>query len=168
MDFKAAETHQLQDMIDQHKSIFGDQHLISLIELESGMTNRNYKCTLSDGQIYIVRIPGVGSSLLVDRKAEWKNHKEIEHLKIDAKTIYFNYESGVKVSKYVENKFFSITTRERIQNVAGILKNLHQSELLFENRFNVGAMIGEYRMQAQTLSIDIGEDFYEALQKLKA
>lgn len=41
-------------------------------ELTEGITNKNFKVTI-EGKSYVVRIPGKGSDIFIDRKVEYHN-----------------------------------------------------------------------------------------------
>lgn len=67
-----------------------------------GMTNLNYLVDV-DGKSYVVRIPGHGTSSLIDRAREIQNLKLGSALGINPELVYFNIESGMKITETIED-----------------------------------------------------------------
>lgn len=120
---------------------------IKKIEVLGGMTNYNYKVCLKN-EYYILRIPGEGSNSIINRRYEKKNTIIVDKLGIDSECIYFNEDSGIKVSKYIDNAQTMNSnlakSEENMKLVAIALKKLHNSNYVFENEFNVIDKINEY------------------------
>lgn len=64
------------------------------------MTNRNYTFRYR-GDSYIMRIPGEGTSMLIDRTAEREAYRAIEKTGLSDELVFFA-EDGVKISRYYE------------------------------------------------------------------
>ncbi len=126
---------------------------IDKIEPLGGMTNHNFKVELN-GERYVFRLPGEGCSCFVNRKNENQNVQLIQNLKIDAKIIHFNENSGVKIAKYIDGaETLNPTTALKYKNkVAAILKKLHNSNLSFGNQFNVFNEIIKYELEIEKLT----------------
>ncbi|KOP77729.1 hypothetical protein AMS59_13850 [Lysinibacillus sp. FJAT-14745] len=121
---------------------------IKKIEFSGGMTNKNYKITLIDGNELQIRIPGAGTNSLVNRHNEIINSKAIEALEINVPTFYFNAHDGVKIAKYVKDaQTLSKQTAgitNNIENIATILKKLHSSDIKMNNAFSFISIIQDY------------------------
>lgn len=121
---------------------------IKKIEFSGGMTNKNYKITLIDGNELQMRIPGAGTNSLVNRNNEIINSKAIEALEINVPTFYFNAHDGVKIAKYVKNaQTLSKQTSGIINNmekIACILKKLHNANIKMNNDFLFVNIIQDY------------------------
>ncbi len=70
--------------------------------LKKGMTNRSFLFSVG-GQKYIMRIPGEGSGVLVDRKEETENYEAIKGKGICDEIFYLNAENGYKITRFIEN-----------------------------------------------------------------
>lgn len=70
--------------------------------LKKGMTNNSYIFT-HHGINYIVRIPGEGTDKIINRHNELEVYRAIEGKGICDDLVYFNAESGLKISRYLEN-----------------------------------------------------------------
>lgn len=120
---------------------------IDEIEVLGGMTNRNYLVTINNKK-YVLRIAGVGTTNIINRYSEKRNAKEVSKIGVDKELIYFNEETGVKISEYIE-KAETLNPETSKKNInllltSNLLKRLHTSNIKFENRFNVFDEIKKY------------------------
>ena len=69
--------------------------------LKAGMTNKSFLFEV-DNQSYICRIPGKGTDVLIDRKHEYDSYMAVKDLHITERIIYFDRESGYKISKFYD------------------------------------------------------------------
>ncbi|HTN08415.1 choline kinase family protein [Agriterribacter sp.] len=130
-----------------HEKLLPENHseIVSLKLLKEGMTNSNYLCITEAGSKYVIRIPGYNTSEMIDRKSEWANHHKITVLNLNTKHVAYLKNSWIKVSVYVENTLETITSRYKAIDIAcKALKRLHNSDIVFANRFWVSDMIGRY------------------------
>lgn len=131
-----------------------------------GMTNLNYLVDV-DGKSYIVRIPGYGTSSLIDRAREIQNLKLGSALGINPELVYFNIDSGMKITEKIECA--SPLTKEEnmhehlLQKVATIFRKLHYSEEKMNHAFHLFDMMVEY----ETLALEAGGDFYAGFEEVK-
>lgn len=75
--------------------------VISVTQLSGGMSNYNYKVTTAKHDL-VVRVPGKKASKFVDRRVEMYHLELIKHLSINQEVIYFDKESGLKISRYID------------------------------------------------------------------
>ena len=112
-----------------------------------GLTNKSYKVHVEDKD-YIIRLPGAGTTELVNRVDEKINTRLINDLEIGGNMIYFNPDTGVKVSAFIEGaKELDCQTARLPENmiqVADTLKKLHTSDIVMNNTFNVFEKIINY------------------------
>lgn len=74
----------------------------NLAVMKAGMTNHSWSfCT--GGKKYIFRIPGEGTEQLINRQAEHDVYKAIDRLDISETVKYFDPETGIKISAFMEN-----------------------------------------------------------------
>jgi thiamine kinase-like enzyme/choline kinase len=120
---------------------------IESVQAFGGMTNKNYKVKVNEEE-YVLRIPGNGTGEMINRIEEKKNAIIASSLDIDTKLIHFDEDTGVKISKLIQNAetlTSKLAKRENIMMLTTeIFKRLHQSEKEFENRFNVFDNILKY------------------------
>lgn len=70
--------------------------------LKNGMTNRSFIFECNEKK-YIIRIPGEGTDILINRKQEAAVYQAISDKEIGDNIIYMNPENGYKITKYIEN-----------------------------------------------------------------
>ena len=100
------------------------------IERMGGLTNRTYRVEFSDGERYVVRIPGEGTEELIVRSDEKTSTELACRLGIDAELLYFGA-NGEKVTAFIPDAttMSAETMREKahIDQAAAIFKKLHCS-----------------------------------------
>lgn len=94
-----------------------------------GMSNYTYKVFV-DGNPFVFRLIGDKGDVIVTPKIEYEHLKLIEHLNLTSKTIYFDVETGSKVSTFIDGEVLSKNlSNNDVRLVAEALKTLHQSNL---------------------------------------
>lgn len=135
-----------------------------------GLTNTSYKVTIA-GKYYIARIPGRGTKKMINRVHEHKNCVIANQLRLDARTIYINADNGVKLAEFIEGSealTAAMTKREEImEEVTKLLKTLHQSEVLFQNDFDVFKEIEKYEQMVQEVNGALFEDYHQTKRRVK-
>ena len=126
---------QLRELDDTSKQLDSDViHLISEIlacepnELEEievlkkGMTNRSFmfKCR---GKRFIMRIPGEGTEMLINRKQEYEVYQVIKPLGICDSIRYINPENGYKITEFLEGA--RVCDPLNYEDVKKCMKRLH-------------------------------------------
>ncbi|EMI2415943.1 TPA: phosphotransferase [Proteus mirabilis] len=116
-----------------------------------GMTNTNYYCETLHTKA-VVRLPGENTDVLINRKNEKLNCQKATKIGINPKLYYFNIENGIKITEYINNAITltpeTIHNKNILKNIALLLKKLHHSNIVFENKFNV---FDEYRRYSNNL-----------------
>lgn len=135
------------------------------ISLLGGMTNKNYLVEL-DFKKYVLRIPGEGTSFIIDRKNEKANLEAIKYENLDTRLFYFDVSSGIKMTEYIENgeTLNPLVAKGNLKRVAEKLKDLHSSNLEFTNIFNPFKEILKYEKMVKDLNGSFYED-YEMVKK---
>ncbi|WP_071393474.1 phosphocholine cytidylyltransferase/choline kinase family protein [Bacillus tuaregi] len=140
---------------------------IQKIEPFGGMTNKNFKVMVKDEE-YVLRLPGNGTEKMINRMEEKRNSSLASSLGIDAELIYFNEETGVKVSKLIANaETLNPTTAKREDNMrltTSVLKKLHHSGIEMNNQFDVFAKMAEY----EQLLEEVNGRMYEPYEEVKS
>lgn len=95
--------------------------------IENGFCNENYN--INDA--FVLRIPKDNADETLNYKHENIVYKTIEPLKISEKVVYFDENTGIKISKFVHNarQYKTTPTNEQITYLAKTLKKLHSSNL---------------------------------------
>lgn len=119
------------------------------IEKLGGMNNNNYKIYTNTGD-FVFRLPGKGSNESVNRHSEIFNANLAHEIGIDCNTIYFDNESGLKVTEYIEDaETLNVATARREDNMELMAYNLnilHNSKKTFFRDFDPFFEIEEYKV----------------------
>lgn len=137
-----------------------------------GMTNKNYRICVK-GIRYILRVAGTGTEQMINRSTEMFNSAIASEKGYNVEVPYFNLETGVKISKFIENAetltHRSIKKEENLRQVTKILRSLHESkDFHMDNEFNVFRELEKYE---EILRGDRGQffdDYDEVREKVMA
>ena len=111
--------------------------------LMGGMSNQMYTM-IYQGSRCTFRLPGKNASMFVDRHIELKNIEAVRPLGINNDTILFDTSNGYKVATYVEGTPFSQLEDLHLTQAAGVLHELHDSTVVFENDYDPFARLALY------------------------
>lgn len=143
-----------------------DRETINEIHPFGGMTNKNFKVSIAE-QEYVLRISGSGTEKMINRYEEKINSLIATNIGIDIELLYFNAENGVKVSKLIPAaETLNSKTAKREDNMkmtTSLLRQLHQSDEVMANHFNVFEKISEYEL----LVLEANGSFYDGYDLVK-
>jgi thiamine kinase-like enzyme len=132
-----------------------------------GLTNYNYIMNIN-GKQYVVRQPGAMTNLMIDRKIESFNDKIAAELGFNSECIYFDEDSGIKISVYIENSKniaqVDPCSPITLRSVSDLMKKTHSSKKCFSNSFNWRMELNKYEHIIQKLNGDFFFD-YATLKK---
>lgn len=151
------------------KALNVSSETIDTVEPVGGMTNKNFKVHMNN-EDYILRIPGSGTEEMISRHSEKNNSLIANDLNLDTDILYFDEESGVKLSKYIKNaETITPKSAKRESNMAeitDILRKLHTSNTTFVNKFDVFEKIEEYEELLKEANGTNFKDYYDVKQKV--
>ena len=162
--------------VDKLKHIASEAMCIDMDSIEDvkpigGMTNKNYKIVVK-GKNYVLRIPGAGTEEMISRRSEKINSRLAFENGFDSELIYFNENTGVKISTFIE-KTETLNGRtakkeENMRMIAGILKRLHNSSFKFGSEFDPFKTAEEYEKLLHKYNGKNFEDYDEVKEKVMA
>ena len=134
-----------------------ESSISGLRTLKAGMTNQSFLFCV-DGCDYICRIPGPGTQMLINRRDEYNNYQAVAPLDITEQVIYFDAETGYKISKYYENsKNSDARNWDEVRQCMKLLHRLHESGIKADHDFDIRERINFY----EKLCVDNGEIPYK-------
>lgn len=127
------------------KNVFGTDKIQIMHRLLGGMSNVTYVIKVFD-KLYTFRLPGEKAEYFVDRKIEEKNIKLFEKLGVTNKTVYFNAETGIKASEYIEGTSLNLIGNEKypFEDVAMLLKKIHHADWKSDNDYKPFKRLADY------------------------
>lgn len=148
-----------------------EQNRIIDIERLGGRTNKNYSLVI-DGERYVTRLPGNGTEKFIDRLNEKINSAIAYDLGLDSETIYFDENSGLKVTKFIpEAETLNPTTGKKVENIilmAKGLRVLHTSGRKFHMDFNPFRSVEFYEKAVVEANGKLFDGFEEVKNKCMA
>lgn len=154
-----------------------DPNKVKRFHVCGGMTNTNFYVDTQEGE-FILRIPGAGTDRMIDREREERNSRIGAELGINIPNIYFNRETGVKITSYIPaaETLNAKTARweKNMRKTAELLGRLHRSGKTMKNRFSVREEYENYKRQAEEVHAqyypeyeEMDEWFYRLMKRLE-
>lgn len=141
-----------------------ESEIKDLRTLKSGMTNKSFLFTVADKD-YICRIPGKGTDVLINRKNEYDCYMAVKELHITEEIIYFDRESGYKISKFYKNsRNANSRDIEQMGRCMELLKSMHDKKIHVNHEFNIAERIEYYKR----LCINSGGISFEDVETVHA
>ncbi|WP_252232101.1 NTP transferase domain-containing protein [Clostridium sp. ZBS15] len=142
---------------------------ISEVVSAGGMTNKNYRICVK-GKRYILRVAGIGTESMISRKNEMFNSSIASERGYNVETPYFNVETGIKISTFIENAETltprSVKKEENLKQVTRILRNLHEdNEFPMKNEFNVFRELEKYEDVLKNSQGEFFDDYDEVRER---
>jgi thiamine kinase-like enzyme len=134
------------------------------LERLGSLTNASYKVT-TNGGVYVLRLPGKGTSDYIDRTAEEHNARVAAAAGINAEVLFFDAGDGLMLSRFIEGATMDEARLNgdpgALARAALALRKIHYSGRAFESRFDVFAKIGYYLALLLKLRAPLPEEFDE-------
>ena len=112
--------------------------------LKKGMTNRSFLFTCK-GERYIMRIPGEGTDMLINRREEAEIYNIINGTGICDDIAYINPENGYKITKYLEGaRVCDPLNTDDLEKCMAKLRNFHNMKFKVRHRFDIFEKIEFY------------------------
>ena len=140
--------HDALDVIAEVFRVSPDQ-ITDITVLKKGMTNRSFLFSVR-GEKYIMRIPGEGTSRLINRQQEAAVFRAISGRGLCDDPVYLNPENGYKITRYLEGvRVCDVADKGDLSRCMEKLRTFHRMRLRVDHAFDLFGQI----------------DFYESLWK---
>lgn len=116
------------------------------IERLGGLTNLVYRIAVN-GENYLLRIAGKGTSEYIDRAAEQADAAAAAASGVSARVLHFDVGSGLMLAEYIDGVTLDAERFRdpgRVRRAAEAFRTLHRSTRPFTRRFEVFEQIDEY------------------------
>lgn len=151
--------HDVIKMVDDWKDKKYD-----IKELTEGLTNKNFKVTI-EGKSYVVRIPGKGSDIFIDRKVEYHNTLAASEVGVGALIYKYFKPDYIAIAEFIDGEVMSVASfkcKERIVKAVKAIKRVN-IEAKFTSTFIMFDKFDEYFELVKKYSIKVPEDFEDAV-----
>mgnify|MGYP000903196377 CR=1 FL=1 len=151
-------------------SFFQDDSLVfDKSRFTGGLTNYNYIMKIH-GSEYVIREPGGMTDQMIDRGVEKVNNAIASELGVNSECVYFDEETGIKISRYVEHSRniaqADPSSEQNLHEVAVLMKQIHGSTKTFSNVFHWKRELEKYERIVSTLNGSFFFDYNVLKQKL--
>lgn len=164
------EINSIKDIVKDSLKV-NDEDITEVVPA-GGMTNKNYKISVKENK-YILRVAGVGTEQMINRSTEMFNSAIASEKGYNVEVPYFNLETGVKISKFIENAetltHRSIKKEENLKQVTSILRDLHEcTDFHMDNEFNMFRELEKYENILRKDDGNFFDDYDEVREKVMA
>jgi len=141
------------------------------IEPLNSFTNLNYKVAVN-GNIYVLRIAGKGTSTYIDRTAEEYNARIATAAGLNADVLFFDANDGTMLSRFIEGSHMDRIEFQRDPTAparaALTLKRIHSINQAFKSRFGPFSPIDYYLELLRKLQVPLPDVYDEVKQGVDA
>lgn len=121
-----------------------ESDISDVVVLKKGMTNRSCSFVVDDKR-YIARIPGEGTSSIINRRNEASVYSAIADKGLCDNVVYINPDTGVKITEYIEDsRVCDTSSDEDLINCMKRLKEFHNMKLKVDHDFDLKGQINYY------------------------
>ena len=136
-----------------------------IFPLKQGMTNQSFVFHIGD-EAYVFRLPGKGTDELISRTEEKRSYELVESLDITDKLVYFNGDTGVKISKFYEgSRTCDPENDDELKRAMEFLRIIHGAGIKAEHRFDIAEEIDFYEELAEGIDAIRFTDYKETRAK---
>jgi thiamine kinase-like enzyme len=151
--------HDVIQMVDDWK---GKKYDIE--ELTKGITNKNFKVTI-EGKSYVVRIPGEGTDLFIDREVEYHNTLAVSEVGVGALIYEYFKPEYIAIAEFIDGEVMSVPSlkdKERIVKATRAIKRVNM-RAKFISKFIMFDKFDEYLEIIKKHNIKVPENFGDAV-----
>lgn len=118
---------------------------VDIVPVKKGLTNDSFICTIKGDGKYVIRIPNVDTSALVNREEEAAVYSAIQGSDISDEILYLDPASGIKITKFVNHAHsLDVYNQDELLLALDKLKELHHSGLEVQHTFDLCKIIDKY------------------------
>lgn len=136
--------------IERYIEAQSGQPILEAFYLPQGLTNHNYLLMMDGGEKWVLRQPKEGNERLFNYRLEGEILTKIAPLDLEPKILYFDPESGIKVSEYQPDVSHFSATEEKIEGAAKMIKRLHEARLTIGETFNLVTEFNRYKSESDS------------------
>lgn len=162
------------DEIVQEKirDAFADKSIVfDKSHFAGGLTNYNYIMSIK-GDEYVIRKPGGMTEAIIDRRVEQVNNSIASAAGVNSKCIFFDAESGVKISRYISDSLnlaqADPASASSLKAAATLMKRVHSFADGFANVFDWQVELDKYERIIGQLNGEVFFDYAELKERLIA
>jgi thiamine kinase-like enzyme len=134
---------------------------ISYEELGGGITNHNYTVFV-DGEAFVVRIPGEGTDIFIDRENELACSKAAGEAGVAPRVLYHLKPENITVVPFIRGKTLNtddiVASDDLIRRIVGAIRSVH-TKAIFRKVFNPFETVRTYMNHVERCRAPLPPDF---------
>jgi len=136
---------------------------VTVKELGEGITNTNYKVTVQ-GRSYVIRIPGTGSDMFINRDTEMHNTHSASATGVGAGIFKFYEKDFVSIAEFIDGEVMSIDRFQNRESMIKAVKSIRKinNEASFKSKFIMFDKFDDYYRLVKEEDIKRPESFPDA------
>lgn len=138
--------HLESDAIELISQVFlcEKEEIVNIKALKKGMTNRSFEFECK-GKKYIMRIPGEGTDLLLNRKNEYNVYQQLAGKNIADPIIFISPNKGYKITEFINDaRVCNKDDKEDVKRCMEYLKKFHDMKLKVTHTYDLFEQIEKY------------------------
>jgi thiamine kinase-like enzyme len=160
---------QLSEALQRIPVFEGQDPEVMVVERLGGLTNTNYKVA-ANGELFVLRLPGAGTSEYIDRSVEEHNARAAAEAGVNADVMFFDAADGLMLTRYLEGcetlSPEAFTTKPGVPTrAAQTLKRMHESGKEFRFRFELFDMIDTYLDVLSRKDAELPEGYHDVVEE---
>lgn len=161
----------MEDLVQQKLRLFfeDDRIVFDKSRFAGGLTNYNYIMNIH-GREYVIRKPGNLTDQMIDRRIERVNNGIASEFGVNSECIYFDEESGIKISKYIPDSTTLAaagpSALQSLHAVSSLLKKIHGSPKHFPNQFDWLSELAKYEAIVTQINGELFFDYASLKEQL--
>lgn len=142
------------------------EEVCDCVQITTGMTNLNFKIKTPTAS-FIFRVPGKTKGMYPDYYAEMNVIAQIKAISLDVETVFFDVNTGRKITRLVTDKYADLHDNYKRAKIGSyLLRTLHHSNLIFNNRFSCREKFNRYEFLSRKYKIPLWENYREVRGQL--
>lgn len=139
--------------------------IVEIEALKKGMTNRSFLFRCRNKR-YIMRVPGEGTEMMINRQQEYNVYETIKEEKICDPICYISPEKGYKITEFLEGaKVCNPYDMTAVKSCMKYLRKIHAKKYQVEHTFDLFEQIEQYESYWQGAK-SIYKDYIETKAKI--
>ncbi len=139
----------------------------NIYPLKEGVTNNSFHFSINNDE-YVFRVPGTGTDKLINRKNEELVYKAIQNLNISDEVVYFDSNTGVKISRFYPNvRTADPFSDKELEICMHQLRKVHEKQIKIDHYFDIDNMIHYYLSLAEEIDAIRFSDIDNVKEKME-
>ena len=144
---------------------------VLLEPVHGGITNENFRLRIGGGDPIFAKVPGQGTEKFINRDTANQAARQAASVGISPTVLFFDRESGIEFSEFVEDGFRTATTldfqgADVCRGVMDTYRKWHSTDLLAETK-TMEDMVEEHLQQVRDDGIELPEWSTEVLRNYR-